>query len=103
MDLITIIIIASVFLSIVGGVFWFIFIVILVRAVVKGIASNMKEFQAMDVTGMYRTLLHLQQSGQIQFGQQYMNSLGEGPITSQIHGCQRRNFTRLLDTCRLIS
>lgn len=86
MDLFTIIIIASVFLSIIGGIFWYILIFIIGRAVVKGIARNMEEFQAMDVNGMYRTLLHLQQSGQIQLGQQYMNSLGEGPITSQIRG-----------------
>lgn len=84
MDLFTIIIIASILLSVLGGVIWFIFIFVVGRAVVKGIARNMKEFEAMDVNGMYRTLLHLQQTGQMQLGQQYMNSLGEGPITSQL-------------------
>ena len=86
MDLITIIIIAAVFLSITGSILWYIFIFMVGRAIVKGVARNMSEFQAMDVNGMYRTLIHLQQSGQIQLGQQYMSGLGEGPITSEIRG-----------------
>ena len=51
--------------------------------VITGIARSLAEFQAMDVEAMYRTLLHLQQTGQFQLGQSYMGSL-EGPVTSEI-------------------
>lgn len=85
MDFITIIIIIAVLLSIVGGIIWYIFIFLVGRAIVRGIARSLEEFQGMDTEGMYRTLLHLQQTGQFQLGQQYMGSL-DGPITSEIRG-----------------
>lgn len=83
MDFFTIIIILSVLASIVGGILWYVFIFLVGRAIVKGIAGNLNEFQRMDIGGMYRTLLHLQRTGQMQLGQQYMGSL-EGPVTSEI-------------------
>ena len=85
MDFITIIIIIAVLLSIVGGIIWYIFIFLVGRAIVMGIARSLEEFQVMDTEGMYRTLLHLQQTGQFQLGQQYMGSL-DGPVTSEIRG-----------------
>jgi hypothetical protein len=85
MDFITIIIILAVLFSIVGGIIWYVFIFLVGRAIVKGIARSLNEFQGMDIDGMYRTLLHLQQTGQIQLGQQYMGSL-DGPVTSEIRG-----------------
>ncbi len=86
MGLIILIIIFSVLLPIIGGIFWFFFIYKVGKSVLKGIAQSMGEFQEMDVEGMLRTLVHLQQSGQFQLGHQYMGSLGEGPITSEIRG-----------------
>ena len=50
----------------------------------KGIAKNLQQFQSMDVDNMYRTLIYLQKTGQLQRGHQYINSLGEGPVTSEI-------------------
>lgn len=85
MDLLTIIIIIAVVLSAIGGIFWYVVVFLIGRAVVKGIARNQREFQTMDIDGMYRTLLHLQQTGQFQLGQQYMSDL-EGPISSEIRG-----------------
>jgi hypothetical protein len=85
MDFFTIIIIVGILFSIIGGIIWYVFIFLVGRAIVKGIARNMGEFQAMDVNGIYRTLLHLQQTGQLQTGQQYMGSL-DGPVTSEIRG-----------------
>jgi len=52
-------------------------------AIAHSIARSLGEFQAMDIDGMYRTLLQLQQTGQYQLGNSYMNSL-EGPVTSEI-------------------
>jgi hypothetical protein len=52
-------------------------------AILNGIARSLAEFQAKDIDGMYRTLLHLQQTGQYQLGHSYMDSL-EGPVTSEI-------------------
>jgi len=40
---------------------------------------------SMDIDGMYRTLVHLQQTGQLQLGEQYMNNV-EGPVTSELRG-----------------
>ena len=85
MDLFTIIIVIAVFVSVVGGIIWYIILFLAGRAIVKGIARSLGEFQAMDIDGMYRTLMYLQQNGQFQVGQQYMNSL-EGPVTSEIRG-----------------
>ena len=85
MDFFTIIIVVAVLFSIVGGIVWYFFIFLVGRAIVKGIARSLNEFHAMDIEGMYRTLLHLQQSGQFQLGQQYMNSL-DGPVTSELRG-----------------
>ena len=45
------------------------------REILNGIARSMGEFQAMDIEGMYRTLLHLQQIGQFQRGHNSMSSL----------------------------
>ena len=86
MGLFILIIILSVLLPIIGGILWFFFIYKVGQSVAKGIAQSMGEFQEMDVEGMFRTLMYLQQSGQLQLGQQYMGSLGEGPITSEIRG-----------------
>ena len=55
-------------------------------AIAHHIARSLGEFQAMDVEGMFRTLVHLQRTGQYQLGHSYMNSLGEGPVTSEIRG-----------------
>jgi hypothetical protein len=85
MDFFTIVIILAVLLSIIGGIIWYVFIFLVGRAIVTGIARSLNEFQLMDLDGMYRTLLHLQQTGQLQLGQQYMSSL-EGPVTSEIRG-----------------
>lgn len=79
-------IIAIILIAVIGVVIRGIFMFFVGRTIVRGIARSMSEFQAMDAEGMYRTLLHLQQSGQYQVGQQYMNSLGDGPVTSQIRG-----------------
>ncbi len=89
MDMFTIIIIIGVLLAAVGGICWYIFIFLVARAFVKGIARSLDEFQTMDVNGMYRTLMHLQQAGQFQTGQRYMNSL-DGPLTSEIRGMAAR-------------
>ncbi len=85
MDMFTILIILAVLVSVVGGICWYVFIFLVARAVVKGIARSQAEFAAMDIDGMYRTLVHLQQTGQLQMGQQYINNL-EGPVTSEIRG-----------------
>jgi hypothetical protein len=53
------------------------------RAILNGIARSLGEFQTMDIESMYRTLLHLQQTGQFQTGHNYMSNL-EGPVTSEI-------------------
>ncbi len=86
MGLFILIFIFSVLIPIIGGILWFFFIYKVGKSVIKGIAQSMEEFQEMDVEGMLRTLMHLQQSGQFQVGQQYMGSLGEGPVTSEIRG-----------------
>ena len=44
---------------------------ILDLVIITGIARSLAEFQALDVEGMYRTLLHLQQTGQFQLGHGY--------------------------------
>ncbi|UCC81001.1 MAG: hypothetical protein JSW64_06490 [Candidatus Zixiibacteriota bacterium] len=85
MDLFTIIIIIGVLIAVIGGICWYLFIFLVARAVVKGIAKNLDEFMAMDTNGMYRTLVHLQQSGNFRLGQQYMNNL-DGPVASEIRG-----------------
>lgn len=89
MDFFTIIIVIGILFSIVGGIIWYIFIFLVGKAIVTSIARSMGEFQAMDIDGMYRTLLHLQQTGQLQTGQQYMGSL-DGPVTSEIRGMAAR-------------
>lgn len=85
MDFFTIIIVIAVLFSIAGGIIWYVLIFLAGRAIIKGIARSLEEFQVMDTGGMYRTLLHLQQTGQFQLGQQYMGSL-DGPVTSEIRG-----------------
>ncbi len=85
MDIFTIIIIIGVLLAVVGSICWYVFIFLVARAAIKGIARSLNEFQTMDVNSMYRTLLHLQQAGKFQVGQQYMNSL-DGPVASEIRG-----------------
>ncbi len=52
-------------------------------AIGHSIARSLAEFQELDIDGMYRTLMHLQRTGQFQQGHSYMNSL-EGPVTSEI-------------------
>jgi len=85
MDIFTIIIIFGVLVSVVAGICWYVFIFLVARAVVKGIARSQAEFMSMDIDGMYRTLVHLQQTGQLQLGEQYMNNV-EGPVTSELRG-----------------
>lgn len=89
MDFFTVLFILAIVFSIVGGIIWYVFIFLVGRAIVKGIAGSFEEFQAMDISGMYRTLLHLQQTGQYQLGNQYMTNL-YGPITSEIRGMAAR-------------
>ena len=85
MDIFTIIIILVILASIVYGIAWYVFVFLIGRAMLQGIASSLEEFQRMDIDGMYRTLLHLQQTGQYHLGRRYMNNL-EGPISSEIRG-----------------
>ena len=83
MDFFTIMIIAAIVLTIIGSIIWYVFVFVIAKAALTHIARNLQEFQRMDIDGMYRTLVHLQQSGQYQIGQRYINSV-EGPVTSQI-------------------
>jgi hypothetical protein len=85
MDPFLIIFLIAIVIAVVGGIIWVVFWIFIAKAVVTGIAKSLEEFQAMDVDRMYNTLLHLQQTGQIRIGQQYINSL-DGPVTSEIRG-----------------
>ena len=85
MDFMTILIIVVVLLSAAGGIVWYVLAFLVGRAVLRGIAGSLGEFQRMDIDGMYRTLLHLQKTGQMQLGRRYMDSV-EGPLTTEIRG-----------------